>query len=108
MIKANFPSRMAFKVTARQDSSTILGRPGAEHLLVTAIGRDGMLTGPDLDLLTMIRWLAPESRVIASGGVASLRDLKEAAARGADAAVVGRAFYEGFFTYEEAVAAAGG
>lgn len=33
MIKANFPSRMAFKVSQREDSKTILGRMGAEHLL---------------------------------------------------------------------------
>ena len=33
MIKANFPARVAFKVSQRQDSMTILGRQGAEHLL---------------------------------------------------------------------------
>jgi S-DNA-T family DNA segregation ATPase FtsK/SpoIIIE len=33
MIKANFPARMAFKVSQREDSKTILGRMGAEHLL---------------------------------------------------------------------------
>ncbi len=33
MIKANFPARIAFKVAQRQDSMTILGRSGAEHLL---------------------------------------------------------------------------
>ena len=33
MIKANFPARVAFKVAQRQDSMTILGRSGAEHLL---------------------------------------------------------------------------
>jgi S-DNA-T family DNA segregation ATPase FtsK/SpoIIIE len=33
MIKANFPARMAFKVSQREDSKTILGRSGAEHLL---------------------------------------------------------------------------
>jgi S-DNA-T family DNA segregation ATPase FtsK/SpoIIIE len=33
MIKANFPSRIAFKVSQREDSKTILGRNGAEHLL---------------------------------------------------------------------------
>ncbi len=33
MIKANFPARVAFKVSQRQDSMTILGRTGAEHLL---------------------------------------------------------------------------
>jgi S-DNA-T family DNA segregation ATPase FtsK/SpoIIIE len=33
MIKANFPSRIAYKVSQREDSKTILGRTGAEHLL---------------------------------------------------------------------------
>jgi S-DNA-T family DNA segregation ATPase FtsK/SpoIIIE len=33
MIKANFPSRIAYKVSQREDSKTILGRNGAEHLL---------------------------------------------------------------------------
>ncbi len=33
MIKANFPSRMAFKVSQREDSKTILGRMGAQNLL---------------------------------------------------------------------------
>ena len=33
MIKANFPARIAFKVAQRQDSQTILGQNGAEHLL---------------------------------------------------------------------------
>ena len=40
MIKANFPSRIAFKVSQREDSKTILGRNGAEHLL----GLGDMLT----------------------------------------------------------------
>lgn len=40
MIKANFPSRIAFKVSQREDSKTILGRNGAEHLL----GMGDMLT----------------------------------------------------------------
>jgi len=33
MIKANFPSRIGYKVSQREDSKTILGRNGAEHLL---------------------------------------------------------------------------
>jgi S-DNA-T family DNA segregation ATPase FtsK/SpoIIIE len=40
MIKANFPSRIAYKVSQREDSKTILGRNGAEHLL----GLGDMLT----------------------------------------------------------------
>ncbi|MEM7447262.1 MAG: DNA translocase FtsK 4TM domain-containing protein [Myxococcota bacterium] len=42
MIKANFPARMAFKVSQREDSKTILGRNGAEHLL----GRGDLLLLP--------------------------------------------------------------
>jgi S-DNA-T family DNA segregation ATPase FtsK/SpoIIIE len=40
MIKANFVARIGFKVTQREDSKTILGRNGAEHLL----GNGDMLT----------------------------------------------------------------
>lgn len=32
-VKANFPGRLAFKVSSRQDSTTILGNMGAERLL---------------------------------------------------------------------------
>lgn len=42
MIKANFPARMAFKVSQREDSKTILGRIGAQNLL----GRGDMLLLP--------------------------------------------------------------
>jgi S-DNA-T family DNA segregation ATPase FtsK/SpoIIIE len=42
MIKANFPARIAFKVSQREDSKTILGRNGAENLL----GRGDLLMLP--------------------------------------------------------------
>lgn len=43
VIKANFPGRMAFRVTQRNDSQTILDRPGADQL----IGRGDMLISRD-------------------------------------------------------------
>ena len=43
MIKANFPARIAFRVTQMNDSRTILDRPGAEQL----IGRGDMLISRD-------------------------------------------------------------
>lgn len=79
----------------------------ARHLLVTDVGRDGALTGPNLDLLGEIIRRRPDLKVQASGGVASVADLTAAAALGCDGAIVGRALYENRFTLEEALAAEG-
>ena len=78
--------------------------PGlARHLLVTDVGRDGALTGPNLDLLGQIVQRRPDLQVQASGGVAALSDLTESAAIGCAGAIVGRALYEGRFTVDQAV-----
>ncbi len=77
----------------------------ARHLLVTDVGRDGALTGPNLDLLGEIIRRRPDLKVQASGGVATVADLTAAAALGCDGAIVGRALYENRFTLEEALAA---
>jgi phosphoribosylformimino-5-aminoimidazole carboxamide ribotide isomerase len=53
----------------------------------------------------LARALAP-LEVIASGGIASLDDLRALARAGVPSAVIGRAIYEGTFTVEEAIAAA--
>ena len=81
--------------------------PGsAKHLLVTDVGRDGALTGPNLDLLAAIRLRRPDLWLQASGGVADLSDLTGARSVGAAGAIVGRALYEGRFTIEQALEAA--
>ncbi len=79
---------------------------GVERVLVTSIGRDGTMSGPDLGLLAQVSSLAAELKVIASGGVGSLDDLGALAAAGAEGVVVGRALYEGRFSLGEAVDAA--
>jgi phosphoribosylformimino-5-aminoimidazole carboxamide ribotide isomerase len=80
--------------------------PGlARHLLVTDVGRDGALTGPNLELLGEIVRRRPDLKVQASGGVAALTDLAAARAIGCDGAIVGRALYENRFTVAEALAA---
>jgi S-DNA-T family DNA segregation ATPase FtsK/SpoIIIE len=48
LIKANFPTRIAFQVTSRHDSRTILDTVGAEHLL----GRGDMLFKPSGQKMT--------------------------------------------------------
>lgn len=78
--------------------------PGtAKHLLVTDVGRDGALTGPNIDLLGEIVRRRPDLKVQASGGVSQLTDLTAARAAGCDGAIVGRAIYEGRFTVAQAV-----
>lgn len=77
----------------------------ARHLLVTDVGRDGALTGPNLELLTEIRRRRPDLALQASGGVATLEDLAAARKLGCDGAIVGRALYEGRFTLRQALEA---
>jgi phosphoribosylformimino-5-aminoimidazole carboxamide ribotide isomerase len=77
---------------------------GAARFLCTAIEVDGTMEGPAIDRLNEIAAVT-EARVIASGGVGSLEDLKALArdsAPNVEGVVVGRALYEGRFTVAEA------
>jgi phosphoribosylformimino-5-aminoimidazole carboxamide ribotide isomerase len=83
---------------------------GAAALVVTEIGRDGTLEGPDLEGLAAVLG-ASGIDLIASGGVGSLDDLSALAGLEVDGrrlagAIVGRALYEGSFTLTEARSAA--
>jgi phosphoribosylformimino-5-aminoimidazole carboxamide ribotide isomerase len=77
--------------------------PDARHLLVTDIARDGMLSGPNLDLIGRAASALPHLAVQASGGVASLDDLRRSRDAGAAGAIVGKALWEGRFTLAEAL-----
>jgi phosphoribosylformimino-5-aminoimidazole carboxamide ribotide isomerase len=78
---------------------------GVGLFVVTSIRRDGGLGGPDLDLLARVI-AADRGRVIASGGISSIADLEAVRALGCDAAIVGRAIYEGRIDLRAAVLAA--
>lgn len=92
-----------------QTLDSVLERfPAVRHLLVTDIGRDGMLMGPNLPLMTRIRERHPGVALQASGGVAGLDDLDALRSVGAARAIVGKAIWEGRFTVDEAVTRAGG
>jgi phosphoribosylformimino-5-aminoimidazole carboxamide ribotide isomerase len=73
---------------------------GVEWFLVTDVDRDGAMEGPDLETYWQIQG---EASIIASGGVRSLEDLLRLRETGVEAAVVGRALYEGRFTLAEAI-----
>jgi phosphoribosyl isomerase A len=90
-----------FETLARLDAA------GCGRYVVTDINRDGMLTGPNLDLLRAV-CAATGAAVIASGGVSSLTDLAALAGlapAGVEGAIVGKALYAGAFTLPEALAA---
>jgi phosphoribosylformimino-5-aminoimidazole carboxamide ribotide isomerase len=76
---------------------------GLRHVLCTDIGRDGALTGPNLDLYQQITGRYPELEIQASGGVSGLVDLRQLATTGAASAIVGKALLEGCFTVAEAL-----
>lgn len=82
-----------------------LADAGIRWFAVTAIARDGRMSGPDYQLLEAVRGAVPGAAIIASGGVSSLADIGELTTRGFDAAITGRALYEGVFTLREALAA---
>lgn len=78
--------------------------PQARHLLLTDIGRDGMLSGPNFELLDEAVDRLPHLAVQASGGISSLADLARLRTAGA---IVGKALWEGRFALEEALEHAG-
>lgn len=102
------PSLKGWTEAAPIDLWTALDRYPAgtlSHVLVTDVGRDGALTGPNLDLLAEVIRHRPDLKVQASGGVSSLADLTAAKAIGCDGAIVGRAIYEGRFSARDAIEA---
>jgi phosphoribosylformimino-5-aminoimidazole carboxamide ribotide isomerase len=78
---------------------------GISTLIYTDVARDGMLQGPDITGALELQGLG--ARVIASGGVSSLDDLRRIADAGLAGAIVGRALYEGRFDLPQALEAAG-
>ncbi len=78
---------------------------GLAHALYTEVGRDGMLTGPAVELTAAVAQLTGLN-VMASGGVRNLHDVKEImayASRGVTGVVVGRSLYEGTLSLKEAI-----
>jgi phosphoribosylformimino-5-aminoimidazole carboxamide ribotide isomerase len=81
---------------------------GIESVIYTDIGRDGMLTGVNIDATLK---LARELRVpvIASGGLTSIEDIKalcKVESEGISAVITGRAIYQGTLDFKKAQAEA--
>ncbi len=81
---------------------------GVEAILYTDIGRDGMLTGVNIEATVELA-RAVKIPVIASGGVADMRDIDALCAvqaDGVEAAILGRSLYEGTLDFKAALARA--
>jgi phosphoribosylformimino-5-aminoimidazole carboxamide ribotide isomerase len=77
---------------------------GVASFIYTDVNRDGTMQGPDLDGLAQLTEVT-RLPVVASGGVASLEDLRRVArmrSAGVAGVIVGRAFYEHKFSIGEA------
>jgi phosphoribosylformimino-5-aminoimidazole carboxamide ribotide isomerase len=67
---------------------------GGEIFLCTDIAKDGMLQGISIDLYKRLMTTHQDIKLIASGGVATMDDIKNAKDAGMYAAIVGKAIYE--------------
>ncbi len=89
-----------FEVLARLDAE------GCARYVVTDVNKDGMLQGPNLDLLRSV-CAVTDRPVVASGGITALDDLaalQQLVEVGVEGAIIGTALYEGRFTLEDALA----
>jgi phosphoribosylformimino-5-aminoimidazole carboxamide ribotide isomerase len=77
---------------------------GLVHLLCTDIARDGMLSGPNIDLYRRLCAAHPDVRVQASGGMRDAADVAAARAAGCRGAVLGKALLDDRLTLAEALA----
>ncbi|MCB1255880.1 MAG: 1-(5-phosphoribosyl)-5-[(5-phosphoribosylamino)methylideneamino]imidazole-4-carboxamide isomerase [Microthrixaceae bacterium] len=101
-----------WKETSKIELLDVIGdfeNAGVAAFVVTEIGRDGTLEGPDIEGLSKVLDVTSVP-VIASGGVGSLDHLRELRRlesnyRKLEGVIVGRALYERAFTAEQAVEA---
>lgn len=99
------PMARGWKSAVDRDVSSLLKaaeRIGVMVVLCTSIERDGMLTGPDFEGLKAISAMT-RLPVIASGGVSKIEDVRRLKERDVWATIIGKAFYEGFISIEEAM-----
>ncbi|MDR0560532.1 MAG: 1-(5-phosphoribosyl)-5-[(5-phosphoribosylamino)methylideneamino]imidazole-4-carboxamide isomerase [Prevotellaceae bacterium] len=75
-------------------------KKGVRHVICTDIARDGMLQGPSTELYSDILKTSSVS-LIASGGVSRIDDLRILEATGCEAAIIGKAIYEGRISLSE-------
>jgi phosphoribosylformimino-5-aminoimidazole carboxamide ribotide isomerase len=74
---------------------------GVEAIICTDVGRDGMLSGVNIEFTESIA-RASAIPTIASGGLKDIDDIRRLMDAGIYGTIVGKAFYEGTLDLEEA------
>lgn len=74
---------------------------GVRRVLCTDISRDGMLCGPNVELYCGVMKRFPDCKLIASGGISSMADIKRLDEAGIPAVVIGKAIYEKRISLED-------
>ena len=74
---------------------------GVRKVISTDISRDGMLSGPSVELYKDMMQEFPELYVIASGGVSCMQDVVRLEQEHVPAVIMGKAIYEGRITLSE-------
>lgn len=76
-------------------------KKGIQYVICTDIAKDGMLEGPSFELYKRILNQAKDVKLIASGGVTSIEDLNALEDLGCEAAIIGKALYEGHISLRD-------
>jgi phosphoribosylformimino-5-aminoimidazole carboxamide ribotide isomerase len=74
---------------------------GIRKVISTDIARDGMLSGPSIDLYKKIMAKFPTLELIASGGIATMKDIYELDEMGVPGVITGKAIYENRISLDE-------
>jgi len=74
---------------------------GIEHVICTDISKDGMMAGSSVELYRDIMNRFPNLKLIASGGVSSMQEIRDLEEFNLYGAIVGKAIYEGQISLKE-------
>jgi len=76
-------------------------KEGIQYIICTDISKDGLMKGSATDLYQKILKKFKDIKLIASGGIASIDELKKLSNIGVYGAIIGKAIYEGKITMNE-------
>lgn len=83
------------------DLALVMEKIGVQLFVYTDVDRDGTLTGPNIEHYKLLTEKLTTAKVIASGGIASSRDLEELSQLDLAGTIVGKAYYNGNISLDQ-------